>query len=71
VKLPFTAVCDLDGSAIPDEVVVVEDGGTEVVLFGYRGGNLVTSVYIEPAKALKLAKAIKKAARLAEAEAIQ
>lgn len=67
MKLPFTAVCDLDGTPTPDEVVV-EDSGTEVALFAYRGGRLVTSVYLEPAKARKLAKAIKKAARKVEAD---
>ena len=70
MKLPFTAVCDLDGSATPDEFVV-EDGGTEVVVYAYRNGGIVSSLYIAPAKARRLAKAIKKAARKVEDEVAQ
>lgn len=64
MKFPVIVKCDLDESDYVEIEDVSSDGN--VVLYGYRYGRIGTSVHMDPQKARRLAKAIKKAAKRAE-----
>lgn len=64
MKLPAVIQCDIDSK---DRVEIESTFGAVVAIYAYRGDPLVTSVHMSAAKARRLAKALKKAAKRAEA----